>query len=114
MPAGPRPCPTAPAGGSTGTTTTSAGPGPGAGNVISGNAAWGILLQNGTTSDLVKGNYVGTDVTGATVVANGAGGIEVSGAVENIGGNGANEGNLISGNTGDGLFVTGAGANAST
>ena len=40
-------------------------------NVISGNSESGIKISGaGTTGDVVKGNFVGTDVTGASAIAN--------------------------------------------
>ena len=45
--------------------TRSAGPRPGAGNLISGNAADGIQLNDsGSNQALIQGNLIGTDVTG--------------------------------------------------
>src|SRR5439155_17578492 len=42
-------------------------------NLISGNAADGVAIHdNGTTGNTVEGNYIGTDPTGATAVANGS------------------------------------------
>src|SRR5262249_20120595 len=45
------------------------GPEPGAGNVISGNMVYGILIQN-STGITVQGNFIGTDATGTTAVGN--------------------------------------------
>lgn len=74
---------------------------PAARNVISGNAEHGVFMQGaGTTANEVKGNYIGTDVTGALSVGNGAAGISIIfGANLNlIGGNAAGARNLLSGN----------------
>ena len=74
---------------------------PAARNVISGNAEHGVFMQGaGTTANEVKGNYIGTDVTGALSVGNGAAGVSIIfGANRNlIGGNEAGARNLLSGN----------------
>lgn len=80
------------------------------GNLISGNAGDGILLTGaGATGNRVLGSTIGADVTGATAVPNGGSGVTiVSGASLNtIGGSKAGEGNLISGNAGSGVSITG-------
>ncbi len=70
-------------------------------NIISGNS-YGVLISNTTaTGDVVEGNYIGTDITGAVALNNGAGvGLKIqTGAVDNtIGGAAPGAGNLISGN----------------
>jgi hypothetical protein len=73
---------------------------------------YGIEL-NGTSGNLVEGNYVGTDTSGAKVVANTNSGIllfDSSGATSDntIGGASAGAGNVVSGNTGDGMFLDGS------
>jgi len=78
---------------------------PGERNVISGNGEYGLKLVNCTCS--VIGNFVGTDVTGNKAIPNGAGGMWVRDGHASVGGTAAGEGNLISGNTGHGLFVQG-------
>jgi titin len=84
-------------------------------NVISGNAAYGIVADGssivrifGTT---VAGNYIGTDVTGTAALGN-AEGVWLSGWSQNsvVGGTAAGTGNLIAFNTDDGVQVSGAGA----
>jgi len=79
-------------------------------NLISGNAAAGVVL-NGTTakSNVVEGNYVGTDVTGGNRLQNGVGVHLHSGAHANtIGGTTAGARNVISGN-GDGVVIADSG-----
>ena len=79
----------------------------GAGNVISGNPGFGIT----TTADgvIMRRNYIGTDATGTTSVANG-GGIRVGGGGVFAGTSiigGVSAGNVISGNSGlDAIVVT--------
>jgi CSLREA domain-containing protein len=54
----------------------------GEGNLISGNDSEGILLYRGAK---VFGNFIGTDVTGAAALANGADGILIKGPGNEIG-----------------------------
>lgn len=73
----------------------------GAGNVISNNVD-GVKLTG--DDNTVRGNFIGTDVAGATKLANSRDGIEVQGTGNVIGGGGDHEGNLVSGND-TGVFV---------
>jgi titin len=85
--------------------TTVGGTAPGAGNLISGNTSYGLQLI-GSDENLVQGNYIGTDATGTKALANGSLGVIVTNGSDNtIGGPGAGAGNLISGNTGDGIHL---------
>jgi CSLREA domain-containing protein len=72
------------------------------GNVISGNNA-GIFLQG--PAQIIQGNQIGTDAAGASAIPNTYGIYDTpgSGGGHIIGGAGAGEGNLISGNTWDGI-----------
>jgi hypothetical protein len=80
------------------------GPGAGQRNIISGNGSDGIEIDGGDLN-IIQGNYIGTDVTGTLIIANDRDGIDLNeiggdGATGTlIGGTGANEGNLIRGNT---------------
>jgi hypothetical protein len=70
-------------------------------NLVSGNTFSGIQLYGSSaTGNVVEGNYVGTDVTGATALANGSGGVLVNNGAKNntIGGTSAAARNIISGN----------------
>jgi hypothetical protein len=82
---------------------------PGAGNVISGNGGHGVFLfdANGPTNDNeILGNRIGTNAAGTSAIANGLDGVRVSGAVDTtIGGTAPGAGNLISGNTFNGLRI---------
>ena len=72
-------------------------------NVISGNSANGILLLNDANENRVWGNFIGTDEEGVTAVPNSAG-IRINNSHNNeLGGNTANKGNLIAGNSLNGL-----------
>ncbi len=79
----------------------------GARNVIAGNTNSGIRDQSssGTT---IQGNYIGVDSTGTTAMGNSQG-IQVwSSTNGTIGGSGANEGNVIGGNTNQGILFYGS------
>jgi hypothetical protein len=80
----------------------------GARNLISGNGFDGIIIDGGSGS-LVEGNYIGTDITGTTSIANASNGVEISTgfvSTATIGGTSAGAGNLISGNTQDGILIS--------
>jgi hypothetical protein len=77
---------------------------PAAGNVISGNKKNGVLLNEGSTGNLVQGNDIGTNSNGTSAVGNGAG-VVIDDNDNTIGGAVAGEGNLISGNATDGVVI---------
>ncbi len=81
-------------------------------NVISGNNHFGVELGGGAQNNLVQGNYIGTDISGANALGNSSSGVAFygAGAGNVLGGGQAGAGNVISGNTGAGVLV----ANAST
>ena len=82
------------------------------GNVISGNYSEGIRLADvGTAANLIQGNLIGTDFTGATAVPNGFAGLTIySGATSNlVGGTSASARNVISGNYSYGVVIGTAG-----
>jgi hypothetical protein len=86
---------------------------PGARNVISGNTADGVvLLDAGTNHNLLEGNFIGTDPTGAAGLGNGGDGVLIMDGAGNDTfappGGGA-IGNVISGNGGDGVVISGPG-----
>lgn len=78
-------------------------------NVISGNSSTGIsLVDAGTSGNVVRGNYIGTDSTGAVGLGNGLVGIAINGASGNtVGGLTAGARNVISGQE-FGISLTGA------
>jgi titin len=80
---------------------------PGAQNVISANGETGIFIfGNGAKGNLVQGNFIGTDVSGARDLGNRASGVNLVGAVSNvIGGTVSAARNVISGNDGAGIFL---------
>ena len=88
-------------------------------NVISANVYEGIVMVDaGTTGNVVEGNYIGTDVTGTRALGNGVAtdqfaysGVFVGGGAHDnvIGGTSSGAGNLISGNVSHGLEISGSG-----
>ena len=83
-------------------------------NVISGNQGSGILRQGSNGGNLIQGNYIGTDATGALDLGNTQNGIAFAGSgADTIGGTVAGAGNVISGNNMDGISI-GAGADGVT
>ncbi|HZD16668.1 MAG TPA: NosD domain-containing protein, partial [Actinomycetota bacterium] len=88
---------------------TVGGSGAGEGNVVSGNGLYGISISSASQTT-VEGNRIGTDATGSAAVPNGSDGVIVNAGSDNtIGGTAAGSGNLISGNTGDGVTLWGDG-----
>jgi titin len=81
----------------------------GARNVISGNGLDGVwLAAAGATSNFVTGNFIGTDITGTSPLANARGGVGISDASGNtVGGSSQGAGNVISGNGDAGIYVMG-------
>jgi titin len=82
----------------------------GAGNVISGNLGDGVFLYGGAMGNLIQGNFIGTDVSGQTVVSNGLAGVLIESAGNTVGGLASGARNVISGNWLDGVWLAGAGA----
>ncbi|MGI8786189.1 MAG: carboxypeptidase regulatory-like domain-containing protein, partial [Pyrinomonadaceae bacterium] len=75
-------------------------------NVVSNNVV-GIEIDSGSTGNLIYGNYVGTDKTGTQAVPNDFGIVADTANNNQIGsGDIENGGNLISGNTVDGISLT--------
>jgi parallel beta-helix repeat protein len=99
-----------------GTASLSPGIGrPGASNIISGNVANGVVIfsstPGGATGNLVQGNQIGTALDVVSPIPNGADGVVINNAANNlIGGAGGQLNNYISGNSGVGVHIIGAGA----
>ena len=88
---------------------TIGGASPGEGNVISGNTQIGLQIAGaGSTGNVVQGNTVGLNAAGGAPLPNGTRGIDiVTGAAGNtIGGTSAGAGNIIAGNSNEGVRVT--------
>ncbi len=77
--------------------------------VISDNAGDGVLISGGMTSfNKVYGVHIGTDITGEVALANTGDGVAVNNeASDNFVGLAANSPNIISGNTGNGVSLSG-------
>ena len=85
----------------------------GARNVISGNLNNGVDIVLVTDSgNLVQGNYIGTDITGSSPFGNNQSGILIEGCSNLIGGTVAGAGNVISGNSQNGIGLVGNNGNA--
>jgi parallel beta-helix repeat protein len=82
-------------------------------NLISANGEEGISLDN-ADSNQIRGNYIGTDVTGKKALGNGTRGIQIQVNADSniIGGNASSEGNLISGNGGRGISIASSSNNS--
>ena len=77
----------------------------GQGNLISGNGNTGLLIRGDGT--LVEGNKIGTDITGLVALPN-TGGVHIEfGQFNTVGGPTAAHRNVLSGNTGTGVFLGG-------
>ncbi len=81
-------------------------------NIISGNADDGVHITGGATSgNLVLRNKIGLREAGTSALPNGGDGVLLDGGTKlNIIG-GEYQGNFISGNTGNGVVITGSGTN---
>ena len=88
-----------------GDSNTIGGMAPGEENVISLNGWEGLTVSgSGVDGNVVCGNYIGTDKSGAVDLGNGDHGVEVSGAAQH---NRVGPGNVISANDGDGVRIDG-------
>ncbi|MBC8097187.1 MAG: right-handed parallel beta-helix repeat-containing protein [Akkermansiaceae bacterium] len=86
-------------------------------NVISGNRQYGIWVSGwNSTGNVILGNYIGTDAGGSLAVSNGACGVILTGATRRnfIGGTNAAARNVISGNTGAGIWIAGTSVASNT
>lgn len=72
-------------------------------NIISGNEQYGIRISDGSTSNTIVSNYIGTDLTGKFSISNHMGGILIEESTNAI-----IRGNLISGNSFSGITIASA------
>lgn len=82
-------------------------------NIVSGNLSVGIVMSwssgSHTQSNVIQGNFIGTNPAGTAAIANGGHGIQINGCRYTvIGGTGTGEGNLVSGNAGAGIALRGS------
>jgi large repetitive protein len=98
------------------TYNTVGGTTPGALDVISGNGNDGVLFTDTNTwENIVEGDYIGTDDTGTKPLGNDNGVVIQSSAFGNlVGGVGASSRDIISGNSDDGVLVSGSGTTVNT
>jgi hypothetical protein len=73
-------------------------------NTISGNTGYGIHLTG--SNNIVQGNYIGTNRAGTAALPNSSG-VYISGSTNYVGGLGVGEGNVLSGNTNQGIQLEG-------
>ena len=75
-------------------------------NLISGNSSFGVEIGfSGATGNVVEGNLIGTNAAGTVALPNLDGVVIVTTSHNTIGGATPGEGNLISGNTDDGISL---------
>ncbi|HWZ65571.1 MAG TPA: right-handed parallel beta-helix repeat-containing protein [Patescibacteria group bacterium] len=70
----------------------------------------GLIITN-TGNNIIAGNYIGTDSTGTGAAPNGTDGIGILNSANNtVGGTTVADRNVVSGNTGNGIGITGSAA----
>jgi parallel beta-helix repeat protein len=75
-------------------------------NVISGNGQNGVSVIGGSDNTVIQGNLIGLNATGTGPIPNTLSGIGILGASSiTVGGNVANAGNVVSGNTQQGIWM---------
>lgn len=74
-------------------------------NVISGNQLDGITVRS--DNNRIQGNYIGLSASGLSDLGNGAWGVAIFGHSNLVGGTTPGARNVISGNHGDGILLTG-------
>ena len=96
------------------TNNTVGGTAAGSANVLSGNPASGVTVSDiGSTGNMIAGNYIGTNPAGTAAIPNAYAGVSLFNGVtgNTIGGLAAGAGNLISGNTSQGISIGDSGTN---
>ena len=79
-------------------------------NIFSGNSINVKIFGNSARDNMVQGNFIGTDVNGSFAIGTGNGVSILDAPANTIGGTVAGAGNLISGNSGDGVHLTSSSA----
>ncbi len=78
-------------------------------NLISGNGGTGIsIFGKEATRNRIRGNLIGTDLSGRSILGNEGNGIYINAPESIIGGIGEGQENVISGNMRNGIFIEGA------
>lgn len=77
------------------------------GNVISGNNVGIGIFNSFAAGNVIQGNLVGTDAAGNAALGNAQGGIVIGSSGNTIGGTRAVDRNVVSGNGGDGINLSG-------
>lgn len=77
----------------------------GDGNVISGNGGTGVDLWADCGGSVVWGNRIGTDAAGVVAIPNQGNGLAIASSDNVVGGAGASERNVISGNVWEGILL---------
>ena len=77
----------------------------GAGNLVSGNNGDAIKIDGGSYNNVIQGNLVGTDVTDSTALVNFGKGVDINGDDNTIGGMTPGSGNVLSGNSSNGIVL---------
>ncbi len=75
------------------------------GNLISGNGLAGIALRTQADSNLIWGNDIGTGLLGLSAIPNQVGILIVNSDSNQVGGDQARMGNVVSGNSEEGIFL---------
>jgi len=83
----------------------------GARNIISGNTSSGITL-NGVNGSTIAGNFIGTNAAGTAAVGNSVGVFLVNANSITVGGSSGLSKNVISGNSADGIEISGGSFNS--
>jgi hypothetical protein len=81
-------------------------------NVISANRESGVYVSVSADSNIVQGNFIGTDASGSADLGNGGDGVDLLGASNTVGGTIAGGRNIISGNALSGVLIDSASGNA--
>ncbi len=82
-----------------------------AGNVIANNEGNGVSID-GSNSNYVQDNWIGTDASASMSIGNGRNGVLITDGAQSsvIGGNLTGAGNVIANNVGDGVTIAGSGS----
>lgn len=77
-------------------------------NLISGNLGPGIIINGNSSSNVIQGNFIGTDITGVSAISNGGQGVQINalGGGNTIGGIGAGAANRFAFNNNGGIQVS--------